>query len=125
MSGYFTRLYVCCVDARLTPPCDRAGEIREYRDTEGRVIAFAHEARKGRVIRGQWFYSTDAAASSFVWFHSVRDLVARAIEIDEVRQLGLEPEAAGGSRRLGDGQYGHVCCTCACSRQQPVAVIHA
>ena len=25
------------------------------------VLAFAHEVTKGRVIRGQWFYATDAA----------------------------------------------------------------
>lgn len=33
----------------------QAGEIREYRDEAGRVIAFAHESTKGRVMRGQWF----------------------------------------------------------------------
>ena len=37
----------------------QAGEIREYRDARGKVLAFAHEATKGRVMRGQWFYSTD------------------------------------------------------------------
>eukprot|EP00567_Pseudictyota_dubia_P007248 CAMPEP_0197434450 /NCGR_PEP_ID=MMETSP1175-20131217/2176_1 /TAXON_ID=1003142 /ORGANISM="Triceratium dubium, Strain CCMP147" /LENGTH=67 /DNA_ID=CAMNT_0042963171 /DNA_START=718 /DNA_END=921 /DNA_ORIENTATION=+ len=52
-----------------------AGEIQEYRDESGRVIAFAHEVRKGRVMRGQWFYATDEAAKSYVWFHSVKDLV--------------------------------------------------
>lgn len=32
-----------------------AGEVREYRCCEtGRVIAFAHEVRKGSVMRGQW-----------------------------------------------------------------------
>lgn len=57
------------------------GEIREYRDADtGKVIAFAHEVRKGRTIRGQWFYATDEAAKRYVWFHSVYSLVQRAIE---------------------------------------------
>jgi len=47
----------------------QAGEIREYRDARGKVLAFAHEATKGRVMRGQWFYSTDQAAKNYVWFH--------------------------------------------------------
>ena len=55
----------------------QAGEIREYRQ-DSRVIALAHEVTKGKVIRGQWFYATDRAAAT-VWFHSVRDLVERAI----------------------------------------------
>ena len=69
----------------------QAGEIREYRDADGKVIAFAHEARKGKVIRGQWFYSTDQAASSYVWFHSVKDLVRRAIEAEGVEFADLGP----------------------------------
>jgi hypothetical protein len=70
----------------------QAGEIREYRDeASGRVIAFAHEVRKGRVIRGQWFYSTDAAAERYVWFHSVHDLVRRATELDGVHTVDLGP----------------------------------
>lgn len=69
----------------------QAGEIREYRDADGRVIAFAHEATKGRVTRGQWFYATDAAASSYVWFHSVHELVRRAIADEGVDHADLGP----------------------------------
>lgn len=72
----------------------QAGEIREYRDEDGRVIAFAHEVRKGRVIRGQWFYSTDAAAKRYVWFHSVRDLVRRAVEAEGVDTVDLGPSGS-------------------------------
>ena len=58
------------------------GLIREYRHADphnNEVIAFAHEVRKGQTIRGQWFYATDTAAKQYVWFHSVRSLIERAI----------------------------------------------
>jgi hypothetical protein len=72
-----------------------AGEIREYRDVEtGRVIAFAHEVIKGRTIRGQWFYATDRAAQSYVWFHSVRSLVERAIQNPNVDVVDLGPSGS-------------------------------
>ena len=73
----------------------QAGEIREYRDPDtGEVIAFAHEVRKGRVIRGQWFYSTDAAAKAYVWFHSVQDLVRRAVAMEGVDMVDLGPSGS-------------------------------
>ena len=40
------------------------------------------QVRKGRVVRGQWFYASDKASRAFVWFHSVKDLVARAVADD-------------------------------------------
>mgnify|MGYP001207209779 CR=1 FL=1 len=72
----------------------QAGEIREYRDLDGRVIAFAQEARKGRVIRGQWFYATDEAAKRYVWFHSVQELVTRAIATEGVDTVDLGPSGS-------------------------------
>jgi len=70
----------------------QAGELREYRDSNtGEIIAFAQEARKGRVIRGQWFYASDAAAKQYVWFHSVQELVERAIEDDGIDIVDLGP----------------------------------
>ena len=69
----------------------QGGEIREYRDADGRVLAFAQEVTKGKVMRGQWFYSTDAGAKSFVWFHSVQELVRRAIEDEGVDFADLGP----------------------------------
>ena len=73
----------------------QAGEIREYRDPRtGNIIAFAHVIRKGRVWRGQWFYATDDAARQYVWFHSVKDLVERAIECDEVDVVDLGPSGS-------------------------------
>jgi hypothetical protein len=72
-----------------------AGEIREYRDANtGRVIAFAHEVIKGRTIRGQWFYATDQAAQSYVWFHSVRSLVERAIQNPNIDVVDLGPSGS-------------------------------
>uniref|UniRef100_A0A7S4M987 Uncharacterized protein n=1 Tax=Odontella aurita TaxID=265563 RepID=A0A7S4M987_9STRA len=84
-----------------------AGEIREYRDESGRVIAFAHEVRKGRVMRGQWFYATDEASKSYVWFHSVKDLVRRAIETDGVDVVDLGPSGSDAFSEL-KARYGFV-----------------
>ncbi len=67
------------------------GVIQEYRNVDGKVIAFAHEVRKGRTVRGQWFYGDDEAAKSYVWFHSVYSLVKRAIESEGVDTVDLGP----------------------------------
>ena len=72
----------------------QGGEIREYRDDKGRVIGFAQEVTKGKVMRGQWFYATDAGAKSFVWFHSVQELVARAIADEQVHFADLGPSGS-------------------------------
>ncbi|KAK3283496.1 hypothetical protein CYMTET_8807 [Cymbomonas tetramitiformis] len=82
-----------------------AGEIREYRNAEGRVIAFAHEVRKGRVIRGQWFYADDEAARSYVWFHATQELVRRAIEAEDVDVVDLGPSGSDDFTTL-KGRYG-------------------
>jgi hypothetical protein len=72
-----------------------SGEIREYRCTEtGKVIAIAHEVRKGKTVRGQWFYATDDASKRYVWFHSVHSLVQRAIESDMVETVDLGPSGS-------------------------------
>lgn len=83
----------------------QAGEIRSYVDEEGRVIAFAQEATKGRVIRGQWFYATDDAASRYVWFHSVRSLVRRAIADEDVDFADLGPSGTDAFSKLKE-RYG-------------------
>jgi len=83
----------------------QAGEIREYRDARGKVLAFAHEATKGRVMRGQWFYSTDQAAKNYVWFHSVRELVRRAIEAEGVDMVDLGPSGTDAFSQL-KAKYG-------------------
>ena len=72
----------------------QGGEIREYRDADGRVIAFAHEMTKGKVMRGQWFYSTDDGAKRYVWFHSVQELVRRAIQDQGVDFADLGPSGS-------------------------------
>lgn len=82
------------------------GEIREYRNsTSGKVIALAHEVRKGNTIRGQWFYATDEASKSYVWFHSVYDLVRRAIEADGVDVVDLGPSGSDAFSEL-KARYG-------------------
>ena len=83
----------------------QGGEIREYRDTDGRVIAFAQEVTKGKVIRGQWFYASDVGARRFVWFHSVQELVRRAIEDDAVDYADLGPSGSDAFSELKE-KYG-------------------
>ena len=53
---------------------------------------------KGRVMRGQWFYSTDAGAKSFVWFHSVQEMVRRAIQDTNVDYADLGPSGTDAFR---------------------------
>ena len=83
----------------------QAGEIREYRDEGGRVVAFAQEARKGRVMRGQWFYATDDASKRYVWFHSVQECVRRAIETEGVDMVDLGPSGTDAFSELKE-KYG-------------------
>mmetsp|Transcript_39101 Transcript_39101/g.107847 ORF Transcript_39101/g.107847 Transcript_39101/m.107847 type:complete len:101 (+) Transcript_39101:1-303(+) len=47
--------------------------------------------RKGRVIRGQWFYADQTAARQYVWFHAVHDMVRRAIEDPTIDVVDLGP----------------------------------
>jgi len=82
-----------------------AGVIHEYRSDDGKVIAFAHEVRKGRTIRGQWFYATDEAAKNYVWFHAVHDLVERAISADDVDVVDLGPSGSDAFTELKE-RYG-------------------
>ena len=82
------------------------GEIREYRNsTTGQVIAIAHEVGKGKTIRGQWFYATNEAAQSYVWFHSVYELVKRAIDDDRVTVVDLGPSGSDAFSQLKE-KYG-------------------
>ena len=81
------------------------GEIREYRNAEGKIIAIAHEVRKGRTIRGQWFYADDEASKNYVWFHSVYDLVRRAIDAEGVDVVDLGPSGSDAFSEL-KGKYG-------------------
>ena len=83
-----------------------AGEIREYRNgTTGKVIAIAHEVRKGRTIRGQWFYADDEAAQNYVWFHSVYELVRRAIDAKDIDVVDLGPSGSDAFSEL-KAKYG-------------------
>jgi len=81
------------------------GEIHEYRNQQGKVIAIAHEVRKGKTVRGQWFYADDEAAKSYVWFHSVHDLVDRAIQADGIDVVDLGPSGSDAFSQL-KAKYG-------------------
>ena len=95
-----------CIAAisRYMGTAQQAGVIREYRDAEtGRVLAFAHEVQKGRCMRGQWFYGTDAASKRYMWGHSVHELVRRsdrstASMADGAERLRLVHRAQGAVR---------------------------
>jgi hypothetical protein len=82
------------------------GEIQEYRDDDtGKVLAFAHEVRKGNTIRGQWFYGTDEASKRYVWFHSVHELVRRAIDTEGIDVVDLGPSGSDAFSEL-KAKYG-------------------
>ena len=84
----------------------QAGELREYRDVaSGRVLAFSQEATKGRVMRGQWFYATDEASARYIWFHSVHNLVERAIADPSVDMVDLGPSGTDAFSALKE-KYG-------------------
>ena len=85
-----------------------AGQIQEYRDkATNRIIGFAHEVQKGNTVRGQWFYVTDDASKRYVWFHSVRSLVERAIASDQVTVVDLGPSGSDSFSEL-KAKYGFV-----------------
>lgn len=81
------------------------GVIQEYRNKDGKVIAFAHEVRKARTVRGQWFYADDEASKSYVWFHSVQELVRRSIETPEIDMVDLGPSGSDAFSEL-KAKYG-------------------
>uniref|UniRef100_A0A7S3QJT1 BioF2-like acetyltransferase domain-containing protein n=1 Tax=Chaetoceros debilis TaxID=122233 RepID=A0A7S3QJT1_9STRA len=83
------------------------GVIQEYRNDNNKVIAFAHEVRKGGTVRGQWFYGDDEASKSYVWFHSVYKLVERAIEAEGVDVVDLGPSGSDAFTDL-KAKYGFV-----------------
>ena len=80
-----------------------AGVIREYRNADGCVLAFAHEVFKGDVARGQWYYAGEEAARRYVWFHSVKALVRRAVEAEGVNVVDLGPSGTDGFSQLKVG----------------------
>ena len=85
-----------------------AGNVLEYRDADtGRIIGFAHEVVKGRTMRGQWFFCDDDAATRYVWFHSVSDLVRRAIEDDRIDVVDLGPSGSDAFTELKE-KYGFI-----------------
>ena len=47
-----------------------------------------------RVLRGQWFYATDAARANYAWFASVDDLVRRTVADPSVDVVDLGPSGS-------------------------------
>lgn len=80
------------------------GVVQEYRDENGRVIAFAHEVFKGDTARGQWYYADEEAARRYVWFHSVRSLVQRAVAAEGVYMVDLGPSGSDAFSELKVGK---------------------
>lgn len=92
--------------SRYVGTTQMAGEIREYRDSDtNRILAFAHEVRKGTTLRGQWFYGTNEASQRYVWFHSVRSCVERAMEDDDIDVVDLGPSGSDAFSQL-KAKYG-------------------
>lgn len=81
------------------------GEILEYRNEDGKVIAIAHEVTKGKTRRGQWFYADDEASQKYVWFHSVYELVRRSIDAEGVTVVDLGPSGSDAFSEL-KAKYG-------------------
>jgi len=106
VNGFFNALAEAV--SRYVSTTRMAGSIQEYRNKRtGKVIAFAHEVRKGKTIRGQWFYATDEASKNYVWFHSVYDLVDRAVRAKNVDVVDLGPSGTDGFSDL-KAKYGFV-----------------
>lgn len=104
--GFFDALSVGV--SRYIGTTRMVGEIQEYRDAEsGKVLGFAHEVRKGNVIRGQWFYGTDEASQRYVWFRSVYEVVKRAIATDGIDIVDLGPSGSDAFSEL-KAKYGFV-----------------
>jgi hypothetical protein len=103
--GFFDALEIAV--SRYVGTTRQSGEIQEYRNEDGTVIAFAHEIHKGKTIRGQWFYATDEASRNYVWFHSVQELVRRGIEADDVTVVDLGPSGSDAFTDLKE-RYGFV-----------------
>jgi hypothetical protein len=92
VQGFFDALMEAV--SRYIGTTQMTGVIQEYKNEEGKIIAFAHEVRKGKAIRGQWFYCTDEGSKKYVWFHSVQELVKRAIEAKGVETADLGPSGS-------------------------------
>ena len=84
-----------------------AGTIQEYTNKDGKVMALAHVVQKGRVLRGQWFYADNEAAQQYVWFHSVHQLVEKAINTPDVDVVDLGPSGTDSFSQLKE-RYGFV-----------------
>jgi hypothetical protein len=103
-NGFFDALGAAV--GRYVETTRMADTIQEY-GLGTKVIAFAQEVKKGKTIRGQWFYATDEAAKRYVWFHSVQELVKRAIEDPDVTVVDLGPSGSDAFTGLKE-RYGFV-----------------
>lgn len=67
------------------------GQVSEYW-MNNTLLGFAHTVRKGRTLRGQWFYAADA--TQYIWFDSVARLVEAGIGDKGIETLDLGPSGS-------------------------------
>lgn len=64
---------------RFFVACLMDGIVDEFRDSEGRLIAWCQVVAKGTVMRAMWYYADPVADKYCIWFSSVRLCVARTL----------------------------------------------
>ena len=64
--------------------------VDEYRNDEGRLLAWSAMVAKGKTMRCMWFYQRTEASKHLIWFYSLRLAVARAIALG-LHHLDLGP----------------------------------
>lgn len=81
------------------------GEVDEWRDASGRLLAWTQVVVKGDTLRGMWFYTAETRA--MLWFAALRLNVARAITMPGVRWVDAGPSRGEGVAELKT-RYGFV-----------------
>ena len=75
-----------------------AGVVDEYRDGDGKLLAWCQMVAKGKTIRAMWYYADPAADRHCIWFYSVRLSVARALALG----LGHVDLGPSGSQKVAE-----------------------
>ena len=85
----------CSSRIRFSVARSMVGLVEEYRDgATGDLLAWTHLIVKGDTLRAMWFYSATTPRDAFrtrpyLWFHSVKRSVGRAIAMKGVRYVDL------------------------------------
>lgn len=75
------------------------GVIDEYRDRDGRLLAWCQMVGKGKTIRAMWYYADPAGDKFCIWFASVRLAVSRALALG-MTHCDLGPSASDKVKEL-------------------------